>query len=54
MGTSGVSQAVTVFLVNFVRTQSGNCAKEDLAKFGYKQNMKVDFLNILLYFWLSI
>jgi hypothetical protein len=53
MGTSEVSQAVTVFF-GFVCTQSGNCAKEDLAKFGYKQNMKVEFLNILLYFWLSI
>jgi hypothetical protein len=34
-------------------TQSGDDPKEDLAKFGYKLNMKAMLKkNILVYFWL--
>jgi hypothetical protein len=33
-------------------SQSGDDPQEDLARFGYKLNMKVNFQKILLYFWL--
>jgi hypothetical protein len=32
--------------------KSGDDSQEDLARFGYKLNMKVEFLNVLVYFWL--
>jgi len=38
------------FFVNFVISQSGNDPREDLAKFGYQLNLKVELLNILFYF----
>jgi hypothetical protein len=33
--------------------KSGYCLKEDLAKSGYKPDMKYKFLIIFLYFWLQ-
>jgi hypothetical protein len=43
-------QGNVFFLVNFVISQSGNDPHEDLAKFGYKLNLKVELLNILFHF----
>jgi hypothetical protein len=39
-----------VFFVNLVISQSGNDPHEDLAKSGYKLNLKVKLLNILFHF----
>jgi hypothetical protein len=49
----------SVYLFNFfgnfvLYSQSGNDQQEDLAKFGYKLNMKLKFQNIILYLWLTL
>ncbi len=50
-----LAAAVFFFLAMLCYSQSGNDPQEDLARFGYKLNMKVNFLkNILLYFWLLL
>jgi hypothetical protein len=41
---------LSAFLAILCHSQSDNDPQEDLAKFGYKLNMKVKLYNILLYF----
>jgi hypothetical protein len=47
-------QCVFIYLYFWGQFCVANNPQEDSAKFGYKLNMKVIFLDILLYFWLPV
>jgi hypothetical protein len=42
--------SLSAILAILCHSQSDNDPQEDLAKFGYKLNMKVNLYNILVYF----
>ncbi len=50
-----VKKYIFYFILFYLCRQSGGHPSEDLAKFGYKRDRKVDFLiKNLWYFWLSL